>query len=796
VSDLPGFERWLEDKRHMLRVTGCEAAAAVADRAEAAEHYADAVHWARWVVQQAPLDEIGIRRVVRLLDRTGDRAGAVVAYEQFARRLSVDLELSPSPETEALVTAIRSRNHVGNGSGESGRADVHTSTAVDAVAAPPEMNRESLPRLTARGWSTRTIQRAAVVMTAAAIVGGGVVVARRPLPVPFEERGWVLVSDFENATGDLSFDRTLALALTTAIRQSTKINIVPRADIQATLQRMRRIPADSGVTESTALEVARRDGIPLVVLGRIAVLDGAYLLTVRAVDVKTGVERARQATSSSKRDVIATLDELSVRLRNDLGESMSTIKRSLPLPKATTESVEALEQYAAGVRAMDAGLYPEAAVLLRAAIRLDTSFAMAHGALGQVFYGSQMRADGDQHFDHALALAERLTERERLTIQIQSAGSRGNRATAMKLLRAYLTEYPDDQRAWTQLGYEAFRGGSLREALSAYEAAARVRPLRAADWTNVASTYSRLGLNDSALTAYRRAFALDPELETWVYNNNQYGKALVFAGRFDAAAATFEKMLAKSAVDRVRGLRSLAYLDFYRGHYGDGIARITQATAIAAAEHETVIEPRNRLILAMALEEAGRDADARRERLRVATLFTDRNFSPRLLLLLGKPLARSGNVRLATKILDTLRARARADNFEDQSDLAVLEGEVAIAQQHPDRALEHLTRAFHLDSTKYVLESLAFGTAASGKVKDAVALYERLATGNEFGWEPQQYWRLAPYWLGVVHEMGGDHRNALDAYRQFLKSWPTADSTLPTIRDAKRRVQRLMAAVE
>jgi tetratricopeptide (TPR) repeat protein len=429
---------------------------------------------------------------------------------------------------------------------------------------------------------------------------------------------------------------------------------------------------------------------------------------VRAVDGKTGAERrARQATANAKKEVIATLDRLSVRLREDLGESMSTIKRSTPLPRATTESIEALEKYAAGLRAMDAALYPEAAVVLRAAIRLDTSFAMAHGALGQVFYGAQMRADGDQHFDHALALAERLTERERLTIEIQSAGSRGNRAVAMKLLRAYLTEYPDDQRAWTQLGYEAFRGGSLREALSAYETAGRVRPLRAADWTNVASTYSRLGLNDSTLMAYGRAFALDPELETWAYNNNQYGKALIFAGRFDAASATFEKMLAKSAADRVRGLRSLAYLDFYRGHYDDGLTRMTQATTIAGAEHETVIEARNRLILAMALQEAGRDAAADRERSRVAAMFTDRNFPPRLLLFLGKPLARSGNVRLAARVLDTLRARARADNFEDQSDLAVLEGEVALARRQADRALEHLTRAFQLDSTKYALESLA-----------------------------------------------------------------------------------------
>jgi DNA-binding SARP family transcriptional activator/tetratricopeptide (TPR) repeat protein len=796
VSDAPGFERWLEEERRRLRTAACDAGSAVSDAADAAGNRSEAIRWARWTAARSPLEEAGIQRLVRLLDRAGDRAGAVVVYEAFARRLAEELDLSPSPETEALVAAVRGRHQAGPDFGaRSPSAERAADAPLDAVLAPAEPQKPG--RSTANPSKRRLRPPVVAAIAAAVVVASSALIALRQTSIPFEDRGWVLIGDFENSTGDPSFDRTLDLALATAMRQSTRINVVPRSDIRATLQRMRRSPADSQLTESVAIEVARREAVPVVIIGRIAALGTTYHVTLRAIDAATGRERrSLQATAEQKSAVIATLDALGVRLRRDLGESATRITKGIPLPKATTESVEALEKYAAGLRAMDAALYPEAAVLLQAAIRLDSNFAMAHGALGQVFYGALWRADGDRHFNRALMLADRLTERERLSIQIQAAGSRGNRAEAMRLLRAYLTEFPDDQRGWAQLGYESFRSQSPREALAAYESAARIRPLQAADWTNIASTYATLGLNDSTLIAYGRAFEMDPALETWAYNNNQYGKALVFAGRLDAAAATFAKMLPKSAIDRMRGLRSLAHLDLYRGNYDAGIARMTEATVIAEEQHEPVSEWRNRMMLAAALEESGQQAAARRERLRVAAAFTDRNFPPRLLLYLGKPLARDGEISRSMSVLDTLRARARTDNPQDQSDLAVLEGEVAVARGHLTEAIEHLKRAFHLDSTKYALESLAYATAASGDLRAAAGLYNRLATGDEFGWEPQQYWRFARYWLGVVQERRGDTRLALESYRRFVHDWPGADASLPVVRDAQRRVERLRAHAE
>ena len=65
------------------------------------------MRWARWAVERNPYDENGIRRLLARLVEAGDRAGAVLAYEQFAQRLSADLELQPSADTTALVDALR-----------------------------------------------------------------------------------------------------------------------------------------------------------------------------------------------------------------------------------------------------------------------------------------------------------------------------------------------------------------------------------------------------------------------------------------------------------------------------------------------------------------------------------------------------------------------------------------------------------------------------------------------------------------------------------------------------------------
>jgi DNA-binding SARP family transcriptional activator/Tol biopolymer transport system component len=108
LDDVPALERWLEGERARLRARATHAASAAAEQCERERNLIGAVNWARRAVELGNTDEPAVRHLVELLDRTGDRAGALQAYEDFARRLAVEFDAEPSATTRALVERLRS----------------------------------------------------------------------------------------------------------------------------------------------------------------------------------------------------------------------------------------------------------------------------------------------------------------------------------------------------------------------------------------------------------------------------------------------------------------------------------------------------------------------------------------------------------------------------------------------------------------------------------------------------------------------------------------------------------------
>jgi DNA-binding SARP family transcriptional activator len=106
-ADAPGFERWLETERESYRERAVDAAWALAQHHEAGAELTEATRWARRVARLATMDERVLRRVLQLLDRAGDRSGAIRAYDEFAARLRTHYDIEPSAETRALIRQIK-----------------------------------------------------------------------------------------------------------------------------------------------------------------------------------------------------------------------------------------------------------------------------------------------------------------------------------------------------------------------------------------------------------------------------------------------------------------------------------------------------------------------------------------------------------------------------------------------------------------------------------------------------------------------------------------------------------------
>lgn len=102
------FERWLEGARARLAARAAAAAWGLVDHEQRRGDLASAAEWARRLLSVSPDDERALRRVLALLHMLGDRAAALRAYRDFARRIAADYEIKPAAETDALISAIRS----------------------------------------------------------------------------------------------------------------------------------------------------------------------------------------------------------------------------------------------------------------------------------------------------------------------------------------------------------------------------------------------------------------------------------------------------------------------------------------------------------------------------------------------------------------------------------------------------------------------------------------------------------------------------------------------------------------
>ena len=131
-------------------------------------------------------------------------------------------------------------------------------------------------------------------------------------------------------------------------------------------------------------------------------------------------------------------------VRQGLGESLFSIqKRNRPLPEVTTPSMAALKAYSEGATLWYTGRYQEAVQLYESAVEQDPDFAMAHEALAVAYY-SYIYNDvvrGKQHCDRSLALGNRTTEHERMTLKF-SARQQTYIRKRTKVMKTVLSEYP------------------------------------------------------------------------------------------------------------------------------------------------------------------------------------------------------------------------------------------------------------------------------------------------------------------------------------------------------------------
>ncbi|HEX4946900.1 MAG TPA: protein kinase, partial [Blastocatellia bacterium] len=323
------------------------------------------------------------------------------------------------------------------------------------------------------------------------------------------DKDTILLADFDNKTGDAVFDGTLKQALAVHLGQSPFLNLFADERVRETLRLMNKSP-DERITPAVGREICQRQGLKAMLTGTIASLGRNYVLNLEAINAQTGDVLAReQGEAEGKEQVLRTLGEAASKLREKLGESLSSIQKfDAPLEQATTSSLDALKAFSLGREQNNKGNYFEAIPPLKHAIDLDPNFAHAYGQLAAVYNNSGQPGLAAEAAQQAFELRERASEYEKLFITEQYySKATGELHKAIEVLELYKRTYPRDFRTRNNLGNRYNLIGQYEKAIEEFREALRVYPNSGNAHEFLSTAFLRLNRFEEAKAIIEQALA-------------------------------------------------------------------------------------------------------------------------------------------------------------------------------------------------------------------------------------------------------------------------------------------------
>jgi len=551
---------------------------------------------------------------------------------------------------------------------------------VAAAAVAPKKGPGLVSRLAKSKWVKSRVTWGVAAAVVVIVVG---IILLNPNPaVPFGERDWVLIADFENFTGENVFDKTLDVALAVSLGQSQYVNVFPRRRTEDALRRMKK--SDIGrIDEGTAREIAVREGVKVFVVPTIGKIGDTYTLTGKIQDSETGENlRMEMVKAEEQYEVLDALDELAKMIRGHLGEAGRSISlRSEPLEKVTTSSLGGLKQYSLGFERHQEGRFEEAKRYYEYSLQRDSTFAIALGALGILEYLHFNKERGVELLNRSLEYADEATEREGYALRAGHAiAVEQDYEKAAKIYEMSVVEYPDASTYRNNLATMYSYLGRNQDAAGQYKEAIRADPTLMIAYNGLVTVYlENLGRVDSAMVWLDRQMQYDPQ-SSWPYYNLAY--AYIGMDSLDLALAALERSLEIDG-EFVEGLELIGHVLRLKGRYTQSLNALNrQLTADPDA-----VEPH--YYMGVVYRSAGNNGRARDsfDRFRQITRWRleDEPESAEYLVDLGLVLTRTGQPQGARAAIERAVAADTTAHFEFARLYSVL--------GRTDESLDQLQRA-------------------------------------------------------------------------------------------------------
>ncbi len=589
----------------------------------------------------------------------------------------------------------------------------------------------------------------------------------------------VAVMYFENRTGDPELDwlrEGLADMLIVSLSRSQRLTLLSRQQLTALLGHLGQ-PKAGQIKLEDGMEIARRAQAEMMILGGFARLGNKVRIDVTLHDARTGqLQAAESLIADSPEQILTQIDLLSLKLATHLGATLAESDAQRGLAAVMTKNLDAYRYYSLALEQTQMFQFHEALALLEKALALDPEFAMAHARIGYV-YAVRM-GDGEKarpSLEKALALPDRLNEKDKLFITAWQASAALDPARAIEVYRDLTARYPMETEAYQRLGWvlltqerneEALTvirqglvtdpewkdlynqlGGTLmrlgrnEEALAAFQRYLQLAPNDPNAWDSLGLFHQSVGQYAEAEAAYNRALALNPESGVAILH---LGNLRFQQGRYRAASEQYRRFsrIARDDTGRARGFSCLAWVAWKQGD----LARATAATREEVRYYPASLW--NSLVLALARRDQAAEAKLSE------ALFTPAAYS-----------------------LHKERGILRIWDYQ-HGYLALRQGHAEEALNHFRTALQHRPVEWNMDSFE---DCLANVYLELNHHDEAIAEYERILKINP-------NYPLAQYHLAQAYERKGQREQARAAYDRFLNNWKEADADLPEVIEAKKRL--------
>jgi eukaryotic-like serine/threonine-protein kinase len=591
-------------------------------------------------------------------------------------------------------------------------------------------------------------------------------------PAMLTEKDTVVLADFANSTGDPVFDGTLRQGLSVQLEQSPFLSLIPDERIQQTLRLMEK-PAGARLTPGVAREICKRTGSAAVLVGSIASLGSHYVLGLKAVSCRSGdILDEEQAQATRKEEVLHALTIIASRFRTRVGESLNTIREhDTPLEQATTSSLDALQNYTAGLSIMGPGHFRTAIPLFERAIAIDPNFAMAYYLRGIAYEQAGDMERSAEDAKRAFSLVDRVSETERTDI----------------------TAY-----------YYRFTG-ELDKEIDAWQLSARNYPRNWGPRNQLSLTYIDKGQFEEGLTEGQESARLDPHVEPpW----RRQLDALMCLNRLSEAEAVAAKVRALG-IDGARihqRFLELAYLQddhpsiareiqWFSGKPDEYLSFGLQAAYLnmhghrreSGEEYHRAAETARK----QGLRYVARDfeeADARADALSGNCQSTRRLGHPALAL------AMCGEIAKAEKPVAETAKLSPNGTIWNAVELPEIE-----AMSEPSKGIELLASASPYERAypdAVYVRGLVYLHMKRGA--EATAEFRKIADHEGGSWGATwvhpywgQYYALSYLGMARGHVLAGEETEAKRAYEKFFALWNTADANLPVLRQARAEYAKL-----